>query len=225
VDESDQAILRAGKCKEPVAIAIGLEAMAFVVHKDNPIAAITPEILKSIYTVGSEGTPKAKVWGDLGVQGSLAAEPIVTHERGAESGTQVFLSRVILGGAKLGPANVVCDSNTKICEAVGKEKNGIGLVGIENENPGVRRVPLMVSGHLVEAEDEHVLEGKYPLIRPLMIVFDKAQLSQGGQARESLLRYMLSRDGQTVLMKSGFYPLEPGLIQHELNVIFGQQLR
>jgi phosphate transport system substrate-binding protein len=101
VDASDQKLLQAGKCKEPIAITVGMEAMALFVHKSNPLAHISPETVKAIFAAGPGGKPKAKVWGDLGVQGPLSHEPIIVYEREANQGSQVFISRVLLGGTEL----------------------------------------------------------------------------------------------------------------------------
>ena len=68
----------------------------------------------------------------------------------------------------------------------------------------------MVQGELVQANEITVLAGKYPIVCRLMLVLDKEQLTKDGKLRETILRYVLSRDGQNVVMKSGFFPLDPG---------------
>ena len=81
VDAKDQELLQAGKCKEPIAITVGMEAMALFVHRSNPLVSISPDTVKAIFAAGKEGKPKARVWGDLGVQGLLSNEPIAVYER------------------------------------------------------------------------------------------------------------------------------------------------
>lgn len=225
VDINDQKLLQAGKCKEPIAITVGMEAMALFVHKSNPLVSISPETVKAIFAAGPDGTSKAKVWGDLGVQGPLSHEPISVYEREPNSGSRVYISRVLLGGAKLTSKLIPCNSNTDLFKAISKDPKGVGFADINFEHPDVRRVPLVVQGELVQANEENVLAGKYPIVRPLMLVLDKEQLTQDGKLRESILRYVLSRDGQMVLMKSGFFPLDAGFINHQLTELFGQQLR
>lgn len=74
-------------------------------------------------------------------------------------------------------------------------------------------------------DEASVLTGKYPLMRPLMLVVDKKQLQSDGGLREAVLQYVLSKDGQTEVMKAGFYPLNPAFIRQQLEAVSGQQLR
>jgi phosphate transport system substrate-binding protein len=225
VDESDQKMLQAGKCKEPIAITIGMEAMALYVHQSNPLASVSPETVKAIFAAGKDGKPKAKVWGDLGVQGALSHEPITVYERDAGSGSRVFISRVLLGGAELTSSLVPCSSNTELFKAISKDPKGVGFADLNFEHPDVRRVPLVVQGELVQANEVNVWMGKYPIVRPLMLVLDRDQLAKDGKFRESVLRYVLSRDGQITVMKAGFFPLDPGFVHQQLTELFGTQLR
>jgi phosphate transport system substrate-binding protein len=105
------------------------------------------------------------------------------------------------------------------------DTKGVGFADINFEHLDIRRVPIMVQGELIQANEMNVLAGKYPIVRPLMLVLDKEQLTKDGKLRESILRYVLSRDGQAVVMKSGFFPLDPGFINHQLTELFGKQLR
>lgn len=225
VDESDLKLLQSGKCKEPVAITIGIEALALCVHKDNPLQSVTHESFQAIFAAAKDGVPQAKNWGDLGVKGSLASEPIARYERDSGSGTQAFLTRVLLGGAPTAPPTKQCASNTEVCEQIAKDTKGVGLADINYSNPSIRRVPLVVDNQAVEPIEENVLSGRYPLVRPLVLVFDKAQANNDGKLRESITRYVLSREGQTAVMKSGFYPIDPALANHQISEVFGQQLR
>jgi len=225
VDEADQKLLQSGKCKEPIAVTVGIEAMALYVHKSNPLAGVSPETVKAIFAAGVDGKPKAKLWGDLGVEGGLASAPIVAYERDAASGSQTFLSRVLLSGAQVAPSHKICESNFDVCKSIGADPKGVGFADINYFHPEVRRVPVLVQGNLIEANEAMVLAGKYPIVRPLLVVFDKSQLAGDGKLRESILRYLLSRDGQSVVVKAGFYPADPGFIKHQLTEIFGQQLR
>jgi phosphate transport system substrate-binding protein len=225
VDGEDQKMLVGGKCKEPIAITVGMEAMALFVHRSNPIESISPDTIKAIFAARADETLPAKVWGDIGVQGELANQPIVIYDRGPNSGSQVFISKVLLAGQKIEPTLKNCETNSAICLAIATNPAGVGFADIHYEHPDVRRVPLIVQGQVVQANDLSVLAGKYPIVRPLMLVLDKAQLSNDSKLRESILRFVLSRDGQAHVMRYGFFPLDPGFVHQELNELFGEQLR
>jgi phosphate transport system substrate-binding protein len=225
VDAADQSMLQAGKCKHPIAITVAMDAIAVYVHKSNPLPNVSPNVLNAIFAMGADGKSKAKTWSDVGVQGSLANQPINIYERGVGSGSQAYISKTLLGGAKVVPPYKSCNSNTEICKFVGEDPKGIGIAELHYDNPNVRRVPLMVQGQMVPADEASVLAGRYPLTRPLMLVLDKSQLEADGRLRESVLRFVLSRDGQTAATKAGFYPLNPSFIRQQLQEIAGQQLR
>jgi phosphate transport system substrate-binding protein len=225
VDESDLKALQSGKCKEPVAVTIGMESLALYVHQSNPIQSISPESFRAIFAAGKDGTAKAKVWGDLGVGGALANEAIATYERDSGSGSQAFLTRVLLSGAASAKPFKICSSNTEVCSSIANDPKGVGIADMNYSIPNARKVPLLVDNQIVEATEENVLTGRYPLVRPLVLVFDKAQVIGDEKLRESVVRYVLSREGQMAVMKSGFYPVDPGFAVHQIAEIFGQQLR
>lgn len=225
VDEADLKFLQAGMCKEPVAIVIGLEALAVVVHAKNPLDRITPETIKAIFAADKDGLPSAKTWLDVGVSGDFAPRPIQIYERDENSGTSVFLSRFILSGASLSKPFQVCDSNNEVCSRIGHDQNGVGLADIHTSYTSIRRLPVLMNGVVTEATEENVLLGRYPLIRPLLLVLDKREMRDDNKLRESIVRYALSRDGQVAVMGAGFFPLDSGFIKHQLNECLGQQLR
>lgn len=225
VDEEDLKRLLAGKCKEPIAVLVGLEAMAVFVHKSNPIESVSPAIIRSIFAQQADGTPQAKLWRDVGVEGELATSTITVHERGQNSGSEAFISKVLLSGAKMVPTAKPCETNSAVCAAIAADPSGIGFGDLRYEHPDVRRVPLQVQGQIIQATDGSVLSGTYPLMRPLLLVMDKSQLGKDARLRESVLRFILSRNGQAEVIKAGFFPLDPGYNHHQLNELFGDQLR
>lgn len=225
VDDIDLKLLQGGKCKTPVAVTIGLEALAIVVHAKNPLDRITQKTIKAIFAVDKDGVPSAKTWSDLGVSGGIATHPIQIYERDENSGTRVFLSRVLLAGATVSKAFHVCSSNSEVCSRIANDLNGIGVTDIHTSSASVRRLPVEVNGELIEATEENVLLGRYPLVRPLLLVFDKNEMKEDNKLRECLVRYALSKDGQIAVMSAGFLPLDSGFIRHQLNECLGQQLR
>jgi hypothetical protein len=62
-------------------------------------------------------------------------------------------------------------------------------------------------------------------VRPLILIFDKSKAGADGRLRESMIRFVLSREGQMSVMKSGFYPVDPGFAHHQISEVFGQQVR
>ena len=91
--------------------------------------------------------------------------------------------------------------------------------------PNVRKVPVLVNNQIVQATEENVLTGRYPLVRPLVLVFDRSKSMEDSNLRESITRFVLSREGQLAVMKSGFFPVDQDFAKHQIAEVFGQQLR
>lgn len=224
--ESELEGLKSAKCKEPMSVIVALDPLALYVHKDNPIASITPEQLESIFRApNNNNAPHAATWGDLGLTGDWAKEPIRIHGRSEISGTTGFIKQWIVGGGELAKTTEVHATNVAATQAVGRDKFGVALCGFGDHNEQVRAVPLVLQGLAVEANEENFLAGRYPFVRPLMLIIDRATMKTDGGLRESILRYVLSRDGQLEAIRAGFFPLDPSFIRKQLDSISGPAVR
>jgi phosphate transport system substrate-binding protein len=195
------------------------------VNKDNPIAGVTPDQLESIFHAAGGTAKHAAKWSDLGVTGELAAKPIRIHARSEVSGTQSFIKQLIVRGGELAAVAQTHESNEEVCKGVAADAAGVGLSGFGEATDQMKAVPLIINGVKVPATEQSFLTGQYPLVRPLMLVIDKSQMTRDGGLRESILRYVLSRDGQLEAVRSGFYPLDPGYIRHQIDNVSGLQMR
>jgi len=225
ITEADLAKLKAGACKEPLIFIVALDPMAVYVHKDNPVTSMSPEQIQKLFGLKSDGKPSATTWGDLGVQGAIAAQPIRIHHRSAISGTRSFIKSSILGGAELAEPAETHESNMEICKAIAKDPNGVGMCGFGDGNESVRPITLLLNGQRIEASESSFLAGQYPLVRPLCLVLDKSLLAKDNGLRSSILSYILSRDGQTEAIRAGFFPLDPNFIRQQSVQLTGPQLR
>jgi phosphate transport system substrate-binding protein len=101
----------------------------------------------------------------------------------------------------------------------------VGIADLNYDIPNVRKVPVLVDNHIVHPTEENVLTGRYPFVRPLLLVFDKSHATNDSKLREPIVRYVLSREGQLAVMKSGFFPVDPDFAMHQVSEIFGKQIR
>jgi len=223
--EEDLAILKGSKCKDPLSIIVALDPLALYVHKDNPLAGLTPEQLESIFRATGGKGKHAETWGDLGVDGDLVSKPIRIHSRSEVSGTTTLIKQLILRGGEMTKEAQSHRSSEEVCAAIGTDLAGVGICGFGEATPQVRPVALIVNGVIVPATDQSFLSGQYPFVRPLLLVIDKAQMAVDGGLREAMLRYVLSRDGQLEAVREGFFPLDPAFIRKQLDMISGPQMR
>ncbi|MDZ4851740.1 MAG: substrate-binding domain-containing protein [Pirellulaceae bacterium] len=223
--DKEIADLKAGACKDPMIFIVALDPMAVYVHKDNPLQSLTPEQMQKLFGAGSDGKPKVSKWGELGVQGAMAEQPIRIHHRSSISGTRNFIKTSILGGLELAEPAQTHESNTNICTAISKDPNGIAMCGFGDGNEGVRPLALELNNQRIEANESSFLAGKYPIVRPLSLILDKSLLAKDNGLREAIIRYILSRDGQLEAIRAGFYPLDPNFLRQEIAQLTGTQLR
>ncbi|MCU0714816.1 MAG: substrate-binding domain-containing protein [Pirellula sp.] len=229
LSESDLQRLQKAGCKEPAALIIGFEGLAVFVHESNKLSSLTQDQLKSLYVAGEGGLPRIRDWSDL-IPGTSegVVEPrseIHLYERDTNSGTQSFLKTILFSGADLAKPYAICATNTEIVDTVARDPQGIGIADLNSTLPGVKKVPLVVHGHAVDANETNVVEGRYPLVRPLFLLFDRSETKSDDGAREAICRFVLSKEGQKTLMSSGFFPVEPAVAADQLQVVFGGQVR
>ena len=221
----DLAFLKKGKCKDPLSVIVALDPLALYVHKDNPVAGVTPEQLESIFRAAGGTGKHASNWGELGVTGEISKKPIRIHSRSEVSGTTSFIKQLVLRGGEMAKEAQSHRSSDEVCTAIGEDLAGVGICGFGEANAKVRPVPLILNGVKVPATEQSFLSGQYPFVRPLLLVIDKSQMASDGGLREAMLRYVLSRDGQLEAVREGFFPLDPAFIRKQLDQISGPQMR
>jgi phosphate transport system substrate-binding protein len=223
IDERDLDVLKSGVCKEPLPFIVAFEAMALFVNKSNPLEAVTPEQLQAIFMNAPDG--KKRTWGQLNVKGNLANQPVNLYQRLAESGSMHYINKILLGGGTAAAPVKTAHSSLEICELVAKDPAGVGIAGIEGDVENTKPVDLLINNQRIAPTDANILTGKYPLLRPLMLVIDKKELENDGGLRRAVLRFVLSKDGQMEVIKAGFYPVDPGFNRQQLDKIVASHSR
>ncbi|MHC4322337.1 MAG: PstS family phosphate ABC transporter substrate-binding protein, partial [Planctomycetota bacterium] len=85
---------------------------------------------------------------------------------------------------------------------------------------GVRAIPLAKKGNSYkEAVIENVLDGSYPLARFLYIYVNKKPGKPLDPLILEFVKYILSKEGQEVVIKDGYIPLPASVIKEELGKI------
>jgi hypothetical protein len=65
-------------------------------------------------------------------------------------------------------------------------------------------------------DPDEVYAGKYPLARFLYVYVNRAPGKPLDPLTEQFLRFVLSRDGQEIVLKDGYLPLKAGVVDQEL---------
>ena len=207
---------------KPSKIGIALDSLAIYVNKDNPIKSLSLDEADAIYSVTRwRGLPEINTWGQLGLTGDLGAMPFSLYGHDSASGTYEYFKEHVLGNGSFKATVKELVGSALVVEAVANDINAIGYSGIGYATSGVRAVPLSVKkgGPVAKANYQNTLKGTYPLARMLYIYVNKKPGNLLPRVVEEFLKFTLSEEGQSIVARSGFYPLTPQLVQKQLNVL------
>jgi phosphate transport system substrate-binding protein len=186
---------------EPYEIEIARDAIAVIVHRDNPVQHLTLPQISDIYS------GKITNWRELGGDD----RPIVLLSRESNSGTHVFfLEQVVRLGQKdnktlFSVDTLLLPSSEGITAEVRQNPNAIGYDGLGYITPDVKMVAVaaQADGEFVLPGVETVNNGKYPIARPLFMY----TRGEPAGAIEQYLDWILSPAGQQIVAQLGFVPL------------------
>lgn len=96
-------------------------------------------------------------------------------------------------------------------QGIATDLGAIGYSGIGYKTSDVRALPLALEGsnNFVEPTYENALSGDYPLTRFLYVYINKKPGSPADPQTLEFLKFALSKQGQEIVIKDGYYPL-PG---------------
>lgn len=203
---------------KPTAIRVALDALAVFVNKDNPIRELSLEQLDGIFsTTHKSGHADVNRWGELGLTGSWD-QPISLYGRNSASGTYGFFKDHALMKGDFKPTVKEQPGSSSVVQGVTGDKFGIGYSGMGYRTSGVRAVPLSTKdgGEAFEANLDNVVAGRYPLGRFLYVYVNQAPGKPLDPLVGAFVKFVLSRQGQEVVIKDGFLPVPKAVLDTEL---------
>jgi phosphate transport system substrate-binding protein len=180
------------------ATTIARDGVCIIVHRDNPVAELSDEQIRSIYLGQIEN------WKDVG---GVDAKIIVVNKAEGRSTLELFLSHFGLQNRDI-RADVVIGENEQGIKTVSGNPDAIGYVSIgtaqydASENVAIKLLPL--GG--VAASIETVLSGSFPLARPLNLVTTP---EPSAPLVEAFLRFAASPEVHDLVREQYFVPLAP----------------
>ncbi|MDI9633638.1 MAG: phosphate ABC transporter substrate-binding protein [Methanolinea sp.] len=179
-----------------VSTVIGNDGIAVIVHPSNTVGPLTLAQVKGIYRGNYTN------WKELGGPDL----PIVVVGRDSASGTREFFHEKVMHKEDFVSTQLEKNSNGAVKQTVAQTPGAIGYVGLGYLDEAVKGVPIVVDGVPVEPTIQNVLDKKYPIARPLLLV---TKGEPKGLARD-FIQFLLSAEGQAILKKEGFVPLVQG---------------
>jgi phosphate transport system substrate-binding protein len=204
---------------KPTAIGVALDALAVYVNKDNPIQSMTMEQVDAVFssTRACGGKADISTWDQLGLGGEWAS-PISLYGRNSASGTYGYFKEHALCKGDYKSSVKEQPGSATVVEGVTNDRFAVGYSGIGYKTAGVRAVPLVAVGgtKAFDATADNVYAGAYPLSRYLYVYVNK----KPGQPLDPLVKqfmvYVLSAEGQEVVVKDGYVPLAKEIVDVEL---------
>ncbi len=187
---------------DPIEFTVAIDALAVVVHPDNPVSQLTIDQLADIYT--------GRVTNWQAVGGNDA--PIILLSRETNSGTHVyFLEEVVRKGDGdnsdiFAPQTLLMPSSVGITSELRRNPNAIGYDGFGYVDPAHEKMIAVA----VDTNSLYVLpsiaagaDGSYPISRGLYMY--TAGEPTGPIA--DYLAWIMGDDGQALVAELGFVPL------------------
>lgn len=196
---------------EPARARVAVDALAVFVHKDNPIRCLTLPQLDAIFSKTRKGGLPAEIrtWGEAGLTGEWADEPISLYGRNSASGTYGYFKEVALFDGDYKDSVKEQPGSSTVVQGVASDRYAIGYSGIGYKTADVRAVPLAAADGepCIEANADNAYSGQYPIARFLYVYVNKAPNAPLDPLRAEFLRFVYSKQGQEGVVKDGYYPV------------------
>ena len=183
---------------------IGLDALVFIVNKDNPVNSLTEEQVKGIYT------GEITNWKEVG---GLDQE-IKAFQRPVLSGSQTLMLDLVMKGTEMAPAEEVTVSQTmsdviRDIAAYDSSANAIGYsvfyyASYMYNQPNLK----FISINGVEPTYETINEGEYPYVNPFYAIIPKTDVNE--MAR-TIVDWLETAEGQMLVASCGYVPYMKGI--------------
>lgn len=195
----------------PARVAVAIDMLTLYVHRDNPIEGLTLPQVDAIFSSTRRcGFPRDITrWGQLGLGGGWINRDLALYSRNAASGTYGHFKAQALCDGDFKPSINEQPGSASVVQGVSESLNGIGYTGIGYVTSGVRTVPIAEEAGLPFAAPtfENAVRGDYPLVRFLYVYVNRHPARGLPPLEAAFLRWMLSREGQEVVVRDGYVPL------------------
>lgn len=186
----------------PYEIKAAMDGLAVIVNPKNPVSNLTIDQLAGIFT------GRITNWKDVG--GNNAA--IVVLSREVNSGTHVYFKEHVLrkgdpnGKEEFEPGALLLSSSQAIADEIAGNTDAIGYYGMGYISG--KQKPVHVAkdeqSEYVAPTIENVVNGKYPISRPLLLYVN----GQPGGLVKEFVDFALSEEGQRIVLKTDFVPVK-----------------
>jgi phosphate transport system substrate-binding protein len=192
----------------PVEWKVALDGISLIVNSENPVDELSYNQLRGIYN-GSITN-----WSEVG---GIDA-PVITYGRQSTSGTYVYFNEEVLDEDDYRADMNQMAGNADIVEAVINDPNGIGYVGVayaeaRKDELKIASVKRQATSQAYQPTSVDIANGNYPVSRYLYVYTNG--IPEG--AVKDYIKFMLSSEGQGVVVEVGYIDLPQSILTEQLN--------
>ena len=192
-----------------------LDAVSFIVNKDNPIEGLSFAQLDGIFSKTHYlGAGALTTWGQLGLSGEWADKPIHLYGIKPWNGYEEFIrQRVLSTPGERGEwrDDITFDKVVfPVAGRVAADRYGIGYTGVAYIDAPVKLLPVSGEGAGLysSATYDNIARAVYPLSRLIYFNANRAPNKPLNPTLYEFLHFILSREGQQVVLNEAiFVPL------------------
>ncbi len=206
---------------EPMRIPVAMDALAIFLHKNNPIEVLNLKQLDAIFSqTRYRGNAAIISWSQLGLEGPMAKRTISVFGRNSASGTHGLFKKYVLLEGDFLPKVQEQQGSSAVVMGVANDLYSIGYSGIGYQNSGVKIIKISDDGEtFFSPAYQHVVSGEYPLSRVLWIYINRPPGEPMDALVREFLKFVLSREGQAIVEKSGYYPVPQELAERYMDLL------
>jgi phosphate transport system substrate-binding protein len=200
---------------KPTEVPVAVDALAVFVNKDNPIKGLTMAQVDGIFSSSRKsGSEDLTEWGQVGLTGDWAKKPFSIFGRNSASGTYGFFKDEALQKGDFKPTVKEQPGSSAVVQGIATDLGAIGYSGIGYKTSDVRTLALgEEKDKFVEPSYENCVSGEYPLARFLYVYVNKKPGTALDPLTSEFLKFILSKEGQEVVVKDGYFPLPKEAIE------------
>ena len=196
---------------KPTAIRVAVDGLAVFVNKDNPVKALTLPQVDAIFSKTRKGGGPQDIttWGQLGATGEWANKPISLFGRNSASGTYGYFKEHALYKGDYKDTVKEQPGSAAVVQGITADKYAMGYSGIGYKTSDVKSLALAAKegGEFVADDPANVYAGTYPLARFLYVYVNRAPGKPLDPLVREFLAFVLSKEGQEIVVKDGYLPL------------------
>ncbi len=181
--------------QEVTEVIIAYDALAVIVNPTNPVRKLTRKQLENIFR------GKITNWKQVGGKDMK----IVVYSRETSSGTYEFFKESVLKNKNYMSASLSLPATGSVIQSVSQTQGAIGYVGLAYVNKDIKPIAVSYDGKtFVTPTVSNASKRLYPIVRPLFYYYN----NKNKQEVTPFIEYVLSREGQNIIKKSGYVPVK-----------------